>query len=133
VLGREGGVRGRAHHDRAAGEALAAVVVRIAVQHQLHAAREPCAEALAGGAGEGHLHAAVGEAVVAVHACDLAREQAADRPVLVLDPALDPDRPALLDRRAAELEEVHIDRVVEHRVRAAHAAARRVRRDVLGH
>ena len=121
------GVGRRAHHDRPAGEALAAVVVRVAVEHQLHAARQPGAEALPGRAGERHVDAALGQAVLAVHARDLAGQEAAHGAVLVLDPALEPHRPALLDRGAAELEQVHVDRVVEHRVRAAHAVARRVR------
>ena len=130
VLGRERRAGRRAHHDRAARQALAAVVVRVPVEHQLHPAREPGAEALAGRAGEAHLHAALRQAVLAVHARDLAREQTADGAVLVLDPALDADRPTLLDGGAAELKQVHVDRVVEDggRAGARSAAARRVPR-----
>ena len=46
LLGREAGVVGRAHAERAAREALADVVVRVADERELDAGREPGAERL---------------------------------------------------------------------------------------
>ena len=62
----DGGFLGRPHHDTAAGQALADIVVGVAMKLEGDAAGEERAEALPGGALEAH-HDGVGrQAVVAV-------------------------------------------------------------------
>ena len=74
-----------------------------------------------------------GRPVLAVHARDLAGEQAAHGAVLVLDAALEPDRrPCSIAGRQSWSRSTSIESY-EHRVGAAHAAARRAGLDVLGH
>ena len=89
---------------------------------------EPGAEALAGGAAEEDLDHPVGQAGGAVPARDLAREEAAHRAVLVLDRPLRPHAAPSSIASAAELQQVHVDRVPEHGLRRPHARARRVLR-----
>ena len=57
-----GGVERRAHDEAAAGQALADVVVGVAVEAQRDAAGHEGAEALAGRAGEGDVDRVVGQA-----------------------------------------------------------------------
>ena len=77
LLGGEGGVLGRPHHDAAARQALAQVVVGVAEQPHGHAPRHEGAEALAGRAPEGEVDGAVGQAGPAVAPGDLVAEQGA--------------------------------------------------------
>ena len=85
-------VAARAHDDAAAGQALADVVVRVALEPQRDAAREERAEGLAGRADEGEVDRVVGQAVAAVALGDLVAEHRADGAVDVADRQLRADR-----------------------------------------
>ena len=73
------------HDDPAAGQALADVVVGVALEPQRDAARHERAERLAGRAGEGDVDGAVGQALAAVLLGDLVAEDRADGAVDVAD------------------------------------------------
>src|SRR4051812_46348497 len=97
LLGDDARVGGGAHDDPSARQALADIVVGIALELEGHAVCEPRAEALAGGAGELHVDGAVGQPFVAVTLGDLAREHRARGAVGVLDRGLDPYRRAAIE------------------------------------
>src|SRR5262249_22062922 len=62
----EAAVGGGTDDDAAAREALADIVVGVALEFESHAVREPGAEALAGGAGQLHVDGVVRQALVAI-------------------------------------------------------------------
>ncbi len=66
LLRDDAGLRGRAHHDTAAGKTLADIVVGVAVELEGDAVREEGAEALARGAFEARHDGVVGQAFVPV-------------------------------------------------------------------
>ena len=78
-------VRRRPDDDAPARQALADIVVGVAVELEGDAAREPGAEALAGGAGEAHVDGAVGQAGMAVTLGHFAGQHAADGAVDIAD------------------------------------------------
>src|SRR5262245_16779786 len=106
-------LRARLHADSAAGEPLAAVVVGVADQVQPNALREEGAEALPSGASEANVDGLVGETVVPIAPRDLVREHRADRAIDVADRHLDRHLLAALDRRAGELDQTVVERLVE--------------------
>src|SRR3954452_13243193 len=124
LLGDERRALGRAHGEHAAGHALAGVVVGVAVELDGHAAHQPAAEALATVSVRADADGVVGQALVAVAARDLAREQAADATVLILHPGVDLNALAVLEGGLRLLDELVVAVVVEDRVLRAHAAAR---------
>jgi hypothetical protein len=75
----------RLDDDAAAGQALADIVVGFAFELEGDAAREPGAEALAGGALEADVDGVVGQAGMAVALGDLARQHRAGGAVDVAD------------------------------------------------
>src|SRR3954454_11755247 len=95
----------RPNGDRAAGEALAAVVVGVAPQREAHAGRQPAAERLARRAAEGHLYRALAQPVGAVARGDGRAEDPADAAVDVANGDVELDAAALLDRLARALHE----------------------------
>ena len=74
-------LRRRIDDDAAARQALADIVVGLAVEIERHAVGEPGAEALAGRAVEPDLDRVVGQARMAVAPRDLARQHGAGRAV----------------------------------------------------
>src|SRR5204863_1142509 len=85
LLGGERRALRRADGDRAAREALAGVVVRVAEERQLDAGREPRAERLAGRAPQREADASRRQPCRSVRARQRAGEEPADRPVDVPD------------------------------------------------
>ena len=128
LLGREPGVVGRTDAERAAGEPLADVVVRVADERELDAGCEPGAERLARRAGQRDADRAVGQPVPAVRDGDVVGEQPADRAVDVADRERHLDRLAALERRRGGLDQLPVERVGERRVLRAHPPHRRSRR-----
>ena len=98
LLGDDARVGGRAHDDPTARQALADIVVGIALELEGHAVGKPGTEALAGGAGELHVDGAVGQTFMAVTLGDLAGQHRAGGAVGVLDRCLDPHRRAAVER-----------------------------------
>ena len=94
--------RGRVDDDLAAGQALADVIVGVALEDKGHAVGEERAEALAGRALEVDADGVVGQAGGAPLAGDLAAGDRADDPVDVADGQLGYDLLAPLDGRLAE-------------------------------
>ena len=87
----------RIDHDAAAREALADIIVGLALELEAHAAREPRPEALAGRAGELYVDGLVGQSGMAVELCDLAGQHGTGGAVGVADRGLDADRSATVD------------------------------------
>ena len=75
--------------------------------------REPGAEALPGRAREAHPDRVLGQTGMAVARGDLARQHRAGGAVDVLDRQIDLDRLLLLDRLAGELDQLHVEDLVE--------------------
>ena len=107
------GCRAVGLHDHAAArEALAAVVVHIALDRHLHAGHAEGHDALAGRAAEVDPDRAVGQAAGAISPRHLAREDRAHRAVDVADRQVDRDRLTPLQCRLAEAQERrHIERL----------------------
>ncbi len=82
----------RADHDAATGEALADVVVGVALQAEGDALRHEGAEGLAGAADEGQVDGVVGQARATELLGDVVAEHGADGPVDVADRDLGADR-----------------------------------------
>ena len=118
------GVERRAHDDPAAGEALADVVVGVAVEAQRDAPRHEGAEALAGRPGEGDLDGVVGQAGAAVALGDLVAEHRADGAVDVADRQVD-RRPAApsVERRLGQGDQLVVEGALEAVVLRAGAVA----------
>ena len=127
LLGAEAGALGRADRHHSAGQSFAGVVVGFAAQREGDARSEPGGEALTGRAREGDLDRAFRQPVRPVAPSDLAREYAADGAVDVTDRhRAQLDRLRVLQRGRASLDEVPIERVLQHGYLRARAAARRV-------
>ena len=116
---------GRHDRQRPAGQALAGVVVGVAVQGELDARRQPAAERLPRRAAELDLDRARRQPLGAALAGDVAGEDAADAAVDVADRVLERDRRAVADRVDGLLDELPVQRVVEHLLLRAHAVQRR--------
>ena len=106
-------VRRRPHHDAAAGQALADIVVGLAFELEGDAAREERAEALAGGALEAHHDGVVRQAVVAVALGDLAGQHGAGGAVGVPDRQTHSHRRAALERGLRLRDQLAVDDVVD--------------------
>ena len=102
-----------AHDDPAARQALADVVVGVALEPQRDARRQERAEALARRAGERDLDRVVGQAGAAVPGGELVAEHRADRAVDVADRQLERDRLTVLERALAQLDQRVVERPVE--------------------
>ncbi len=89
----------RTHDDAAAGHALADAVVRFAVEHDVHAACVPRAEALTRGAGQAQRDRIRRHALIAVLARDLTGNARADRAVGVDDRVVELAARSVFDRR----------------------------------
>ena len=113
LLGRDPRVGGRAHHQAAAAQPLADVVVGVAVEGEGDAVREPGAEGLAGGAAQRDADGVVGQSRLAVPAGDLAAQHAPDGAVAVADRQLDLHRVAVLERRLGEGDDLVVEGLVE--------------------
>src|SRR5262249_21243112 len=94
----EAAIGRRPDDDAAARETLADIVVGVALELEGHAAREPGAEALAGGAVQAYVDGAGGQAGGAEALGDFARNDGAGGAVGVPDLAVDPHLGAALDR-----------------------------------
>src|SRR5262245_23080073 len=114
VLGR---VEGRAARyrddDLRAGEALAAVVIGVALDPQRDPARAEGAEALARRAAEAQVDRVLGQTPRPAPARNLGAEDRADGAVGVPDRELDAHALAALDRGARELHHLHVEHAVE--------------------
>ena len=127
------GAAERGPDDQAAArQALAQVVVGVALQAQGDAAGQEGAEALPGRAGEGDVDGAVGQAGAAVAAGHLGPEQGADRPVDVADRHGDLDRDGVVEGRPAGLDQGAVEGPVQAVVLGPDAVAGRVRAGVGG-
>src|SRR5215470_7829453 len=98
VVGAEGRAARRLDDEDAAGEALAHIVVGVALELEGDAAHREGAEALPRRAAGADARGVVGEAVVALEARDLAGEHGADGAVAVADRRLEDDRLAAVER-----------------------------------
>ena len=105
LLGLERGGGGRIDDDLAAREALADVVVGVALDGKGHAPRHEGAEALAGGTLEADADRVIGQALGAVLLGDLVAGDRADHAVDVPDRQLGNDLFAALDGRLTDAEE----------------------------
>ena len=92
--------------DPAAGEALADVVVGVALEPQRDAARDERPEGLTGRPDERDVDGVVGQAVAAVLLGHLVAEDGADGPVDVADRELRPHRLAALDGRGRDRQQL---------------------------
>ncbi len=130
LLRDEGGALRRADRHHATGHALARVVVGVAPERQRHARSQPRTEALARGAVQRDIDRVLRQALFAVAAGDLARQDPADRAVLVLAVDLDPHPLAALERRLGLADDLVVEVVVEHRILRPDAPARPLGRAV---
>ena len=112
LLGHQRRARGGPHDDPAAGQALADVVVGVALEAQRDAGRQERAEALAGGAGEREVDGAVVEAL-RVGLGDLVAEHRADGAVDVADGEPGGHRGAVVDRVAGRGDELVVEVLLE--------------------
>ena len=96
-LRHDAGIRRRPDDDAPAREALADIVVGVAVELEGDAARQPGAKRLTGAAGEAHVNGAVGQAGMAVTLGHLAGQHATDGAVDVANGGLQPYRRAAVD------------------------------------
>ena len=113
LLRHDARVRRRAHHDAAAGKALADIVVGVAVELEGDAAGEERAEALAGRAGELRHDGVVRQAVVAVALGDFARQHGAGGAVGVPDRQRHAHRRAVFERGLRLRDQLAVDDVVD--------------------
>ena len=113
LLGHDAGIRGRTDDDAAAGQALADIVVAFAFEVQGHAMGKPGAEALAGGAVEAHPDGVLGQADMAVGAGDLTGQHGAGGAIGIADRQVELDRLLLRDRLTAQLDELHVEHLLE--------------------
>ena len=111
VVGRR--VVRRPHHDPAAGESLADVVVGVAVHPQGNALGHKRAEAVAGGAVEGDVDRSVRQALATIGFRQLVTEHGAHRAVDVADGGGKPNRFAGIQRLAAHHDQLLIQRLVQ--------------------
>ena len=119
----------RTHHDLAAREALADVVVRVALEAQRDAARQERAEATAPRSRVSVTSIEPdGRPVLAAAHGDLVAEHRADGALGVRDRQLDLDRAAVLEHDAAAADELVVEVLVELVVLLARVAARLGRR-----
>ena len=123
LLGGEGDAVGRHHRERPAGQALARVVVGVAVQGEAHARRQPAAEGLAGRAGQVDLDGVGRQALGAVRLGDARAEHAAHAAVDVAHGGVDLHRLLGLDREARLAQQLPVEVVLEHRRRQLDAPA----------
>ena len=114
----------RINDDAAAGESLAHVIVRVALQREGDALGQECAEALPGRAGELELDGVVRQAVRAVPPRDLSAQHGADGAVHVADGQLEFHRCAVVESFTRVIDELVIERLVEAVVLCSGAAAR---------
>ena len=128
LLGAVAGRLRRAHGEDPAREALARVVVGLALQRDLDARRQPGAERLAGRAREVDADRALGQALAPVTSRDLAGQDPADGAVHVAQAPLEDDALAVLERGLG-LARSAASRgwSVERGLRSADAVARRRR------
>ena len=105
--------RRRTHDDASAREALADIVVGVALELERDAAGEERAEALAGGAFELRHDGIVRQAVMAVTLGDLAGEHGAGGAVGVGDRQAQPHRRAALERGLRLRDQLAVDDVVD--------------------
>ena len=103
----------RAYDEPSTGQALAEVVVGVAVQAQRDAARDERTERLAGRPGEQHLDRVVGQALGTEPLGHLVTEDRADRAVDVADRQLERHRRAVRERAFAQLHERLVERAIE--------------------
>src|SRR5690606_8975240 len=126
LLGREArGPRGT-HDDVAAGQPLADVVVRVALEPQRDAGGEEGAERLPRRAREGDVDRLRCEARFAVALGDLVAEHRADGALRVADRQLDDDRLAVVERRLREPDELPVEVLLELVILTPAVAARRI-------
>ena len=85
----------------------------VAFELEGDAAREPGAEALAGGAGEAHVDGVVGQAGMAVALGDLARQHGAGGAVGVADRRSEPHRRAAVERGLRFRDQLAVEDVVD--------------------
>ncbi len=112
-LRHDAGIGRRPDDDAPARQALADIVVGVAVEFEGDAAREPGAEALPGGAGEAHVDGAVGQAGMAVALGHLAGQHAADGAVDIADDGLQPHRRAAIERGLRFGDQLAVENVVD--------------------
>src|SRR5579862_5504015 len=124
LLGHEGRTLRGVDDDAPAGEALRKVVVRVALDLDGHAVREPRAEALPGGARELDADRVRRQAVCAPAPGDLGGEHRTRRPVPVRDREGELDRLAPLEGRPGEFDDAVVECLLEPVVLRLHAAAR---------
>ena len=98
----------RINDQAAAGQPLADVVVGVAFELERDPTGQPGAEALPGVALHGNVDGVVGQALVAVTPCDLARQHGADGAVGVAHGDLDADRGLVFQRRAGFFDQIVI-------------------------
>ncbi len=103
----------RIDDDAAARQALADVVVGRSLQLEADAAREECAEALAGGALERDMDRVLGQARMPVAPRDDAGQHRADRAVRVADLVLEAHRRLPLDRSRRSRDQLVVERAIE--------------------
>ena len=120
----------RPDDDAATRQALADVVVRVALEPQRDAGREERAERLPGRADEREVDGAVGQALAAVAPGDLLAEHRAHGAVDVAHRQLGADRPAGLERLGSQLDELVVERAVETVVLRDRTAPRSALRQV---
>ena len=99
-----------ADRDLAARQALADVVVGLALQLEVHAPGEEGAEALPGAAREPEPHPSLGQAGVAEAARDLAGDATAHREVMVADRVVAGERQSALEVRRQFLDDLAVER-----------------------
>ena len=112
-LRHDAGVSGRADDDAAARKPLADIVVGVAFELERHAAREPGAKALPGGAGELDVDGVRAQAGMVVALGDHAGEHGAGGAVGVADGRFDAHRPAVLDRVLRLRDQAAVENVVD--------------------
>ena len=116
----KGDVGRRSQHDAPAREALAHVVVGVALEVQGDAPGQEGAQALAGRAGQGDGDGVVGQALAAVAAGELGAEHGAHRAVDVGDGRADLHPLAALEGGRRLLDEPAVERPIQAVVLAHH-------------
>src|SRR5207302_10925502 len=113
LFGHERGALGRVDDDPSAAQALAEVVVGLALEFQRHASGQEGAERLAGRARELDVDRVGRQPFQPIALGDLAGEDRSDGPVHVADGEVQPNRLFALDRRLAQLDELPVDGPVQ--------------------